>query len=120
MLTQRPPSELDSALDKVSKRKPHTERMHRPRFPKVSVGRTLSFLLLAGFPEDCVVCAGTTDSIAAFLAAEPSQPGEAVSREDPKLIFLLLTRLRESQTLMASRDEARVSRFVFLLNSSLA
>lgn len=33
----------------------------------------------AGFSEDCVVCAGTTDSIAAFLAARRSEPGTAVS-----------------------------------------
>lgn len=31
-----------------------------------------------GFPEDCVVCTGTTDSIAAFLAARATQPGKAV------------------------------------------
>lgn len=34
--------------------------------------------VLAGFPNDCVVCAGTTDSIAAFLAARATQPGKAV------------------------------------------
>ncbi|KAK7288484.1 hypothetical protein RIF29_01944 [Crotalaria pallida] len=32
-----------------------------------------------GFQEDCVVCTGTTDSIAAFLAARATQPGKAVS-----------------------------------------
>ncbi|XP_028765628.1 D-ribulose kinase isoform X1 [Neltuma alba] len=31
-----------------------------------------------GFQQDCVVCTGTTDSIAAFLAARVSQPGDAV------------------------------------------
>jgi D-ribulokinase len=32
-----------------------------------------------GLPPSCIVCAGTTDSIAAFLAASVSQPGEAVT-----------------------------------------
>ncbi|KAK6916619.1 Carbohydrate kinase, FGGY, N-terminal [Dillenia turbinata] len=31
-----------------------------------------------GFPKDCVVCTGTTDSIAAFLAARATKPGKAV------------------------------------------
>lgn len=35
--------------------------------------------VIAGFPSDCVVCTGTTDSIAAFLAARATQPGKAVS-----------------------------------------
>jgi len=34
--------------------------------------------ILSGFPKSCVVCTGTTDSIAAFLAARASQPGKAV------------------------------------------
>ncbi|KZV53360.1 hypothetical protein F511_06502 [Dorcoceras hygrometricum] len=32
-----------------------------------------------GFPEDCVICTGTTDSIAAFIAARASRPGQAVT-----------------------------------------
>ncbi|KAI3761124.1 hypothetical protein L1987_51532 [Smallanthus sonchifolius] len=31
------------------------------------------------FPEDCVVCTGTADSIAAFLAARATQSGKAVA-----------------------------------------
>ena len=31
-----------------------------------------------GFPRDCMICAGTTDSIAAFLASGVTLPGEAV------------------------------------------
>lgn len=31
-----------------------------------------------GFSKDCVACTGTTDSIAAFLAARATQPGKAV------------------------------------------
>lgn len=34
------------------------------------------------------MCAGTTDSIAAFLAAEPSQPGEAVSLRFSFMLFM--------------------------------
>lgn len=34
--------------------------------------------ILSGFPKECVVCTGTTDSIAAFLAARATQPGKAV------------------------------------------
>ncbi|WRX13696.1 Carbohydrate kinase [Theobroma cacao] len=33
---------------------------------------------LFGFSEDCIVCTGTTDSIAAFLAARATKPGKAV------------------------------------------
>jgi hypothetical protein len=36
--------------------------------------------IFAGFQEDCTVCAGTTDSIAAFLAARATQPGKAVRK----------------------------------------
>lgn len=34
---------------------------------------------MSGFPKNCVVCTGTTDSIAAFLAARTTEPGKAVS-----------------------------------------
>lgn len=30
----------------------------------------------SGLPEGCLVCGGTTDSIAAFLAADVAEPGE--------------------------------------------
>ncbi|KAH6820306.1 xylulose 1 [Perilla frutescens var. hirtella] len=32
-----------------------------------------------GFSKDCIICTGTTDSIAAFLAARADQPGKAVT-----------------------------------------
>ncbi|XP_010527151.1 PREDICTED: uncharacterized protein LOC104804536 [Tarenaya hassleriana] len=32
-----------------------------------------------GFPDDCIVCTGTIDTIAAFLAARATQPGKAVN-----------------------------------------
>ncbi len=40
---------------------------------------------------DCVVCTGTTDSIAAFLASGASQPGEAVTSLGSTLVLKLLS-----------------------------
>ncbi|KAJ8450923.1 hypothetical protein Cgig2_032548 [Carnegiea gigantea] len=45
-----------------------------------------------GFSEDCVVCAGTTDSIAAFLAARATEPGKAVTSLGSTLAVKLLSR----------------------------
>lgn len=42
-------------------------------------------------PRDCVVRAGTTDSIAAFLAAGATQPGEAVTSLGSTLVLKLLS-----------------------------
>lgn len=47
-----------------------------------------------GFPRDCVVCAGTTDSIAAFLASGAKLPGEAVTSLGSTLVLKLLSRTR--------------------------
>ncbi|KAF3335181.1 Xylulose kinase [Carex littledalei] len=47
-----------------------------------------------GFPEDCVVCTGTTDSIAAFLAARASSPGKSVTSLGSTLAIKLLSRVR--------------------------
>ncbi|KAL6957093.1 D-ribulose kinase [Sarracenia purpurea var. burkii] len=47
--------------------------------------------ILAGFPKDCVVCTGTTDSIAAFLAARATQPGKAVTSLGSTLAIKLLS-----------------------------
>lgn len=41
--------------------------------------------------EDCQVCAGTTDSIAAFLASGVSTPGEAVTSLGSTLVLKLLS-----------------------------
>ncbi|BAU64571.1 carbohydrate kinase FGGY [Stanieria sp. NIES-3757] len=40
---------------------------------------------------DCLVCTGTTDSIAAFLASGASQPGEAVTSLGSTLVLKLLS-----------------------------
>lgn len=42
----------------------------------------------------CMICAGTTDSIAAFLASGVSQPGEAVTSLGSTLVLKLLSKVR--------------------------
>lgn len=44
-----------------------------------------------GFPQTCQICAGTTDSIAAFLASGASSPGEAVTSLGSTLVLKLLS-----------------------------
>ncbi|XP_009618616.1 D-ribulose kinase isoform X1 [Nicotiana tomentosiformis] len=47
-----------------------------------------------GYPKDCVICTGTTDSIAAFLAARATQPGKAVTSLGSTLAIKLLSTIR--------------------------
>ena len=47
-----------------------------------------------GLPSDCLVCAGTTDSIAAFLASGAMSPGEAVTSLGSTLVLKLLSHTR--------------------------
>jgi xylulokinase len=47
-----------------------------------------------GFRKDCLVCAGTTDSIAAFLASGAKSPGEAVTSLGSTLVLKLLSHTR--------------------------
>jgi D-ribulokinase len=47
-----------------------------------------------GLPDDCVVCAGTTDSIAAFLASQVAEPGVAVTSLGSTLVIKLLSHVR--------------------------
>ncbi len=47
-----------------------------------------------GFKDDCLVVAGTTDSIAAFLASGAKFPGEAVTSLGSTLVLKLLSRQR--------------------------
>jgi sugar (pentulose or hexulose) kinase len=47
-----------------------------------------------GLPTDCMVCAGTTDSIAAFLASGAASPGEAVTSLGSTLVLKLLSEAR--------------------------
>uniref|UniRef100_A0A0E0FYX0 D-ribulose kinase n=1 Tax=Oryza nivara TaxID=4536 RepID=A0A0E0FYX0_ORYNI len=46
------------------------------------------------FPKNCVVCTGTTDSIAAFLAARTTEPGKAVTSLGSTLAIKLLSNAR--------------------------
>ncbi|MEG5175508.1 FGGY-family carbohydrate kinase [Microcoleus sp. B3-D7] len=47
-----------------------------------------------GFSRDCMICAGTTDSIAAFLASGVNSPGEAVTSLGSTLAVKLLSHTR--------------------------
>lgn len=47
-----------------------------------------------GFQRNCLVCAGTTDSIAAFLASGARSPGEAVTSLGSTLVLKLLSHTR--------------------------
>jgi D-ribulokinase len=47
-----------------------------------------------GLMAECVVCAGTTDSIAAFLASGATMPGEAVTSLGSTLVIKLLSYTR--------------------------
>ncbi|HAA31682.1 MAG TPA: carbohydrate kinase [Cyanobacteria bacterium UBA8553] len=47
-----------------------------------------------GLSKHCVVCAGTTDSIAAFLASGAQSPGEAVTSLGSTLVLKLLSHTR--------------------------
>lgn len=51
-----------------------------------------------GFPSDCVVCAGTTDSVAAFLACGASEPGSAVTSLGSTLVLKSLSERRIDQS----------------------
>jgi D-ribulokinase len=72
-------------------------KIHLPKV--VAPGNTIAQLRLEiatqfGFPQDCLVCAGTTDSIAAFLASGAKFPGEAVTSLGSTLVLKLLSRTR--------------------------
>jgi sugar (pentulose or hexulose) kinase len=47
-----------------------------------------------GLTDDCVICAGTTDSIAAFLASGVNIPGQAVTSLGSTLVIKLLSETR--------------------------
>jgi D-ribulokinase len=63
-------------------------------------------------PRACVVCAGTTDSIAAFLASGATQPGEAVTSLGSTLVLKLLSTTRV--------DDARYGVYSHRLGDSLS
>ncbi len=59
--------------------------------PGTPIGEVTAAL---GLRDDCVVCAGTTDSIAAFIASGAKKPGEAVTSLGSTLVLKLLSRTR--------------------------
>jgi len=63
--------------------------------PGTPVGPVLPMIAdQLGLPPSCCVCAGTTDSIAAFLASGADAPGEAVTSLGSTLVVKLLSRTR--------------------------
>jgi D-ribulokinase len=71
-----------------------------PLLPKVVTPGTVvgniepSMAEQLGLPIACQVCAGTTDSIAAFLASRATVPGQAVTSLGSTLVLKLLSRTR--------------------------
>ena len=63
--------------------------------PGTAIGRVSSAIAeQLGLSPDCQICAGTTDSIAAFLASSVSQPGKAVTSLGSTLVLKLLSTQR--------------------------
>ena len=67
-------------------------RVVPPGYPIARVGRGL--VEKWGFPPSCIVCGGTTDSNAAFLASNASQVGEAVTSLGSTLAIKMLSQSR--------------------------
>jgi D-ribulokinase len=73
---------------------------YRPLLPQVAApGSAIGTILpqvaaQLGLAEDCTICAGTTDSIAAFLASGVDLPGQAVTSLGSTLVIKLLSQTR--------------------------
>jgi D-ribulokinase len=73
---------------------------YRPLLPQVLVpGSPIGTILpqvaaALGLADDCVICAGTTDSIAAVLASGVEIPGQAVTSLGSTLVIKLLSQTR--------------------------
>ncbi|MGL5080925.1 MAG: FGGY-family carbohydrate kinase [Microcoleaceae cyanobacterium] len=97
---------LKLGYDVVNLRYPHwlVQGIHRsspafvPQLPQVLAPGTPVGLVTSDianrfqFPQTCQVCAGTTDSIAAFLASGATTPGDAVTSLGSTLVIKLLSR----------------------------
>lgn len=76
------------------------QHAYRPLLPQIlTPGEPIGSILPQvaselGLAETCVVCAGTTDSIAAFMASEVQTPGQAVTSLGSTLVVKLLSRTR--------------------------
>ncbi|MCL7027027.1 hypothetical protein MKW94_029841 [Papaver nudicaule] len=74
---------------------PYSIMLPSVRAPGTSIGCIVEDIRNQyGFSKDCVVCTGTTDSIAAFLAARASEPGKAVTSLGSTLAVKLLSTSR--------------------------
>src|ERR671932_1605085 len=74
---------------------PETPALPQVLAPGTPVGEvTADVSRRLGLPRDCVVCTGTTDSIAAFLASGAKSPGEAVTSLGSTLVLKLLSQTR--------------------------
>ncbi|KAM7262958.1 hypothetical protein ACFE04_000641 [Oxalis oulophora] len=74
---------------------PYSEVLPSVIAPGTSIGYLKEDVRMQfGFPRDCVVCTGTTDSIAAFLAARATEPGKAVTSLGSTLAIKLLSTIR--------------------------
>ena len=73
---------------------------YRPLLPQIlapgsAIGTILPQVAAElGLLDDCVICAGTTDSIAAFLASGVEMPGQAVTSLGSTLVIKLLSQTR--------------------------
>ncbi|XP_010263862.1 PREDICTED: uncharacterized protein LOC104602021 isoform X1 [Nelumbo nucifera] len=71
---------------------PYSQLLPSVKAPGTSIGHLKEDIRTQyGFPKDCVICTGTTDSIAAFLAARATQPGKAVTSLGSTLAVKLLS-----------------------------
>ncbi|XP_026449616.1 D-ribulose kinase-like isoform X3 [Papaver somniferum] len=71
---------------------PYSMMLPSVRAPGTSIGCIVDDIRdQYGFSKDCIVCTGTTDSIAAFLAARASEPGKAVTSLGSTLAVKLLS-----------------------------
>ncbi|TXG64621.1 hypothetical protein EZV62_011615 [Acer yangbiense] len=71
---------------------PYSQLLPSVKAPGASIGFLKEDIRTKfGFPKDCVVCTGTTDSIAAFLAARATEPGKAVTSLGSTLAIKLLS-----------------------------
>ena len=89
----RYPNWLNEGLDRIAGGNiPQLPHIVAPGTPIGTIAPDIArrFGLLA----NCTVCAGTTDSIAAFLASGASAPGEAVTSLGSTLVLKLLSRTR--------------------------
>ncbi|KAH1030686.1 hypothetical protein J1N35_042860 [Gossypium stocksii] len=74
---------------------PYAQLLPIVKAPGTSIGHLKGDIRTQfGFSEDCIVCTGTTDSIAAFLAARATKPGKAVTSLGSTLAIKLLSTTR--------------------------